>query len=214
MTKHVFLIDVTRHKGPMQTVMQTARAHAESFPEFKLLWFHSSHQRVEGQGDEDLVLTSPTSLISAISNKINELNSNGASGAVFYVFSHDGFTLRAATKLATPNLRVQTSSIAAIKRLAAAPESQTRFQYQANPSELPLSEAAEHTRSILNKFGHSSPKDALLQNRLRGLLATQDSRARKNPRSLQSQSLIRDIVALGIKGGLAGIRFDVRAAWN
>ena len=52
MTKRVFLIDITRHMGPLQPAVQAARAHAETFSPSRVVWFRSAAQiidKVEGE---------------------------------------------------------------------------------------------------------------------------------------------------------------------
>jgi hypothetical protein len=206
MTKHVFLMDVTRHKGPMQGILQTARAHAGSFQESKLIWFHAPTQTIEAVEGEEYIVSEPDTSLDILTSKLQALSSNGEAEALFHVMSHDGATLRGAAALKTPNVKLKTESFASLKRSTLESANSSFAAGIAQYEPLPLDEAVQLTQEVLKALGHTSFEKPLLLNRLRGVLERRDRRAHKNPYMYKSKSLITDIVGLGLKDGWLGRR--------
>ena len=161
-----------------------------------------------------MVLTSPTSLIPSIFSKITDLNSNGASGAIFYVFSHDGFTLRAASKLATPNLR--GSRPPALRQL-------TLSRTPRRPDRVPISGESNRTSAFRSGRADSFDIEQIRSLISKGRSAAESaSRAIVNPGSTSTKK--SSITAIAIfdsghrgsrnQGGLARIWFDVKPTGN
>ena len=161
----------------MQDLLETARAHADTFDSPKVHWLHLPLQKQEIgilEGEESTIAT-PDNVQAVVLDIVERLSSNGHSGAAFHVISHDGKTLRELRDLKSSAVGLQTKSFAGVRRDATGLPTTVGL-----PEDLPLEEAASLSKKVLGDLGHTSADHPLMQNRLRILMARQDARARKN----------------------------------
>lgn len=205
MTKHVFLMDVTRHKGPVQGVLQTARTHAESFSDRNVIWFHAPTLSLPQIDGEEHIATEPDGLLPSLIGRLQSLAA-ADNETKFHVISYDGSTLRAIAALKWPASRLKTDSFSSLKRALGATSNSEFAAAVASYEPMPVEEATKLTQAVLRDAGHTSSATALLQNRLRGILTRRDIRAAKNPYMHRSKTLISDIVDVGLREGWLGQR--------
>jgi hypothetical protein len=204
MSKHVFLMDITRHKGPMQNLISSARAHADRYSPESVIWFHHPSQIVGQLSLNEQVEAVPNELsAAAIVEKIRSLSSNGSANSTFHVMSYDIGTLTSAIELNSPELVVTSKNLASIKRefkpsriIPAA-----SLVPKVNKGSMPVDEAIVLTKALLLKYGHTSEATPLLQLHLRNLLSARDPRALRNRANPRSVSLIKEVVEAGLEQG-------------
>lgn len=212
MRTHVFLIDVSRHIGLVQHVVNAAQAYASEFPPELIEWFTKPSQGAHfGDGAAQVHhVSSGVSPWLSIKARIDALSGDGSSDRVFHVLSYDGQVLGAATKLCSSKLTISSFSLAALpkdsKTSGPTPIDSTAqpIRPHAASGSIPLVDAIELTKRLLAERGHDSPGNALKQLFLRRLLTEGDSRARKNPYDPLSISLISNIVNDGLARGWLG----------
>ena|GEM_PF-1740297 len=203
MLKHVFLIDVTRHLGPVLHVADAVRAYSARFEPAVTEWFGKPAQfsAIGTEGTHFHQVGFETNLYQKISARIDALAADGYSDAIFHVLSHDGHLLNAATKLSGASRTVTCAGLGAVVREAKDGGSPRRVQAlvstETSSSSIPLSEAIELTKKLLAEQNYISSDRALKLSSLRGLLVQRDSRARVHRFDLNSTKLISNIVQDG-----------------
>jgi hypothetical protein len=205
--KHVFLIDVSRHIGLAQHVVNAAQAYASKFQPELIEWFVKPAQAQALDGAQIHRVTYGVSPWLTIKSRIDELSGNGSVDRVFHVLSYDGQVLGEATKSSGPSLAVTSLSLSTLTKSSPSVASGGVFSpVDSRPSagSISLPEAIELTKKVLAERGYDSPQRPLKQLFLRRLLSDRDARARKNPYDPASVSLISYIVSEGLSRGWLG----------
>jgi hypothetical protein len=209
MAKHVFLLDITRHGGPVQTMVGSARALFSSFQPAVVEWISLADQSVHPLAGEEVgVVPSPASARAYIENRINLLSV--ADEYTFHVFSYDSAVLNRAGVLNTPSRVVCPVHLVMLDQEHKGPPrpftasqiiTRNESTIGAHPGALKSSEAAELAKRVLSKHGHVSKETALKQTRLRKLMSDEDPRAEKRLGDPQSVKLITYLVSAGLRDG-------------
>lgn len=127
MMKNVFLFDITRHIGPVQSLMGSAQRYVSSWAPDRVEWFAFQDQALSS----DLQPSSPNvvntvsaageGLWTTIENRIRHLSGDGFAGATFHILSYDGSLLRAADRLAMKReFHIIARSLGIVKKAARA----------------------------------------------------------------------------------------------
>lgn len=202
---HVFLIDVTRHMGSLQSLISSARAHMEGFAPREVRWYCHSQQTISPMDGEVIETVDGVSQ----STRMQELVTRGVDGrpanSTFHILSYDAYALSRLGMLNSQNLRVVTLHLGAFGARSATATQQVQRTPPAGTGAGFLTdfEAIELAKKVLADGHHDSPQRALRQTQLRALMSSVDSRARKNldPRSA---TLVRAVVANGLAQGWLG----------
>lgn len=220
--KHVFLLDVTRHIGPVQGVIGPAQAYVSEFNPEIVRWFLTTAQKAEdGTSNLDVVEIQGYSALDQVDAAIRSLSSTD--GRVFHVLSYDKKVLLAAADMNRPDTVVSQLSLTALPNSGAIrspvivhPSSGDfssavgnrrpavavlRSSTASSPS-LSAEEAAVLTRQLLAEGRHDCMDRALHQTQLRpSLVGMSQGRARRNSDDVRSVSLISDVVKIGLTEG-------------
>ncbi len=206
MAKHVFLLDITRHGSPVQTMVGSARALLSPFNPVVVEWISVPEQTVQSLPGEDVrIVQNPYDARDYIGNRINTLSNSEA--YTFHVFSYDPAVLNRAALLNTPDRAVCPVHLAT---LGQQPKEEQQTPTRSEPASgvhtgaIKLSEAVELAKRVLSKHGHVSKETALKQTRLRKLMSDEDSRAEKRWGDPQSVRLISHVVSTGLREGWLG----------
>ena len=211
--KHVFLLDLTGHDGPVQGAISPAQDYLSSFKPELTKWFVTQAQKLEAEGQAlEFVEAVGQSVSPQIKDVIETL---AADDRLFHVLSYGSGVLLAATALNGPGRMVTSLSLNFLVRRASAPVPPRPPEAFPTPTPRPsyfvyrgggagprgpntLADAIEATKRILQSGGYNSPTRALLQMQLRPrLVDVIGDKARKDPRDPGSASLISDIVRIG-----------------
>ena len=206
--KHVFLLDLTRHLGPVQDIVGPAQEYLSKFTPEVIKWYLKPDQVGQnGLPAKDTVRVEDNVLISRLIEQ--DLRSLESADRAFHVLSDNPSVLFAAARATDPQLLVSTLHFASI-RTGAKPASATVSSHnstlpsstaQGEPPQLLLKEALALTKNLLAQGHHTTPETALPQTQLRGLLSeATKGRARKTAHP-KSRSLISDIVRMGVSEG-------------
>ncbi len=228
MKKIHFLLDIRRHRGDSNFIIGLINRFMADLPVVAVEWLVRMDQAalvprefVIGQAD-----FSDPSWAAGIATRIRQLSQSGQEGLEFVVLSYDGYLLNSAERLVySDNLRVKTKHLGELMKNSwtlqqtggpvqgvpgmPAPPANTSAGRKAPPSGAPITvdEAVELMKSILRRGEYVHRGHALPQKDLRVYMSAMDHRAAKVPGDFDSESLIRNIVARGIREGWL-VRFD------
>ena len=212
MSNHVFLIDVTRHKGQVESVVNSALSYARSFEPAKVEWFCVASQApvvtavvpAEDGTVNSADLVGPE-LWKVMHAKLLALSHNGNGSATFHVLSYDKQVLMAADGLSSKDLTVRSYSLASIRTAQRTGGAPRAFVAAPRSGSISVAEAVELTKKILAEAGAVSADSALLVSALRPLLVKRDKRAAKIVGDAGSVRLSSEILADGRINGWMGL---------
>lgn len=211
MSEHMFLLDLTKHVGPTQSLISSARAHMNPFEPTEIHWFV---RQLQGQNIEptqvdhfQIVEEGETFIWPKITALIDKLSGDGHAGASFHVMSYDPYLLSNAGKTSSPTRLIVPLHLAAFSSgmpSATVERAAPSIRVKLGAPGISVPDAIELTKRVLAKEGHTSEDKALRQPYLRGLLVESDERARKNPADIESVNLVRSVVNKGLNEGWLG----------
>jgi hypothetical protein len=198
MSKNLFFFDLTRHKGPVQGLISSARAYAQTYPAAVVEWLVSPLQRVD-----TLSLEGTTHQVTQydagafLEKRLHQLNGDGVASGTVHIFSHSGYVLSRAETLRSPGWTIRATSFKFLPRSTPVVNS---FAIE-TVGGMSVEEAVELTKKVLAEEGHVSEDTALLECFLRPRLFDRDRRAAKRPSDPTSLTLITEVVEHGLNNG-------------